>query len=230
MTRPFPTAIVPGPRHSIAVAGDSITENQTLLVPQHLMWPAVLQTLLRAQGARVRSRNFARNGRTTTQMLAAKANLTYFDVPEVFICFGGVNDPGAPIVGAVTQSNIEAMIQHCFDAGTDYAVVVNTQYLNWTTGGDTVATPGATYATLRTFQLAAVTAKAITYPGRVAYCDLYTYMRALIVAGTYTQGDFLWHVADANQHLNAVGQRIVADSVLATITAQSGWIDALKQG
>lgn len=228
--RPIPTSLTPGPRHSIAISGDSLTENQTLLVPQHQMWPAVLQSSLRSQGARVRSRNLARNGRTTTQMSTAKANLTYFDVPKVYICFGGVNDPGNSIVGATTQANIEAMIAHCFAAGTQYAVVVSTQYLNWSSGGDTINTPGSTYATLRTFQQAAVTAKAVTYPGRVAYCDLYTYMRALIVAGTYTQGDFAWHTADSNQHLNAIGQAIVADAVLATITAQTGWLDDLKKG
>ena len=116
------------------------------------------------------------------------------------------------------------------DAGTTYAIVVSTQFVNWSAGGDTLNTPGATYATLRTFQQAAATAKATTYPGRVAYCDLYTYMRNLIVAGTYAEGDHLWHTADMNQHLNVAGEAIVADAVLATIQAQTGWLAALKAG
>lgn len=230
MVRPIPGTPTPGPRHTIAITGDSLSENQTLYVPQHLMWPAVLQGLLRDAGARVRVRNFARNGNTTTNMLTRVANYTTFDVPKVFVCFGGVNDPGNGIVGATTQGNIEAMIEHCFDAGTTYAIVVSTQYLNFSTGGDTLLTPYGNYATLRPFQQAAVTAKNATYPGRVAYCDLYTHMRSLIVAGTYAQGDFAWHTADANQHFNAVGEAIVADAVLATVEAQDGWLTALRKG
>lgn len=228
MTRPILANPSPGPRHSIAVTGDSLTENQTLYVPQHLMWPAVLQTSLRSAGARARLRNFARNGNTTTNMLTRVADYSYFDVPKMMIIMGGVNDPGAAIAGATTQANIEAMIAALFALGTRYAVVVSTQYLNWSSGGDTVSTPYSTYATLRPFQQAAVTAKAITYPGRVAYCDLYTFMRALIVSGTETQGSFSWHVADSNQHLNVLGEAYVAAAVLATITAQTGWLAALE--
>ena len=55
------------------------------------------------------------------------------------------------------------------------------------------------------------------------YVDFHAYMRALIVAGTYTQGDATaWHVAVGNTHLNNVGEQILADAIYAAMQA-AGW-------
>lgn len=212
------------PRLTVAAIGDSLTYNHTLGVPMELFHPERVAVGLRALGAPVRSRNFGRSGDTTTQMLARISALTAIDTPKLAIIWGGVNDPGNSIVGSTTQSNITAMGTTLLNAGVEYLVVLNTQYLNYSSGGDSTGSPYSTYATLRPYQEAATDALETSYPGQVAFCDLYAYMRALIVAGTYTQGDHLWHVADSNQHLNAVGEQIVADAVLATIEAQTGWV------
>lgn len=232
MVRPIPATNDIGPRYTIATIGDSLSENTTLGVPMHLMWPALLQASLRAVNARVRVRNFARNGNTTTQMLTRVANLTQWDTPKMVIVFGGVNDPGNGINAATTESNIEAIIEHCFDAGTTYAVVVSPQFLNYTSGGESTAQskPAGGYEAVYDAQVEAVTDAEATYAGRVVFCDLWDYMRDLIVAGTESLASASWHVAGTNQHLNTLGQRYVAAAVQATITAQSGWIAALSRG
>jgi hypothetical protein len=139
----------------------------------------------------------------------------------------GVNDPGNSIAGATTQANLVTMAETLFDAGTEYVIIGNTQYINWSTGGDTIDTPESTYATVRTFQLAAANALIAAHPGKVAYCDIYGYMRQLIVDGDETQGSFSWHTADSNQHLNPLGEQYVADAMLETILSQYGWIEML---
>lgn len=228
MPRPQLANPAVGHRYTLAAMGDSLTHNPTLGVPAYALWPQVLAGRLTTLRARVRARNFAKNGNTSTQMVARMPEMTAIDIPTLAIIMAGVNDPGASITGATTQANIESMVNTEMTAGTQYAVIVSTQYLNYSTGGDTLSTPYATYATLRTFQQAAATARAAAYPGRVAYCDLYAYMRNLIVNGTETQGSFSWHVADANQHLNVLGNQYVAAAVLATIQAQPGWLAALQ--
>lgn len=112
--------------------------------------------------------------------------------------------------------------------------VVSTNYLNWTTGGDTTGTPYATYATVRAAQQAAVTAENVAVGGvaSVIYVDLYGFQRARILAGTdpnFAGGTYVqatsWHVADSNQHHNAYGHLLVAQSVLAALPA--AWVTAL---
>jgi lysophospholipase L1-like esterase len=230
MPRPIIASPAPGPRHTLAAMGDSLTHNTTLYVRPDQFWPAVLADLLTAQGCRVRSRNFGQSGQSTAGAIARFGLMTRYDVPTLGVIWIGVNDPGNGIAGATTQANITAMAETLFEAGTAYVIIGNTQYVNWSTGGDTLETPGATYATLRTYQAAAADALIAAHPGKVAFCDIYTHMRNLIVDGTYAQGDAAWHVADGDQHLNAAGEAIVADAMYATIAAQPGWIDALKRG
>lgn len=106
-------------------------------------------------------------------------------------------------------------------------MVVSTQFLNYS-GGDTTGTPYASYVNVRAAQVAAAAAEG-------AVCvDLYNAMRDLIVTGVvpdmssvYTQAR-AWHVASANQHLNQFGHEIVAQTVVRSIIAQPGWVEALK--
>jgi lysophospholipase L1-like esterase len=160
--------------------------------------------------------------------------MTRVRVPRLGIIFGGVNDPGSSITQGQTQANIEAMIQTLFDAGAAYAMVVSPQYLYWTTGGDSTSQtkPGGTYGSVYDAQVAAVAARAAANTAKsVAFCDLWTWMKGLIVGGAEpTPGTAAWHVQDTNQHFNAKGHRYVRDAVLATIQAQSGWVAALANG
>jgi lysophospholipase L1-like esterase len=215
-------------KYTLSVIGDSLSFNYILGVKPEQFWPTVLVANLRSLGALIKARNYGKSGNTTTQMVARIAAMTQHEVPDIGIIWGGVNDPGSSIVGATTQSNITSMVQTLLTAGCSKVIVLNTQYLNYSSSGDTTGTPYATYATLRPFQKAAVDSFASSNPGQVVLCDLYTYMRALIVAGTETQGSFSWHVADSNQHLNVLGNNYVAAAVLATIQAQTGWVNSLS--
>lgn len=110
-------------------------------------------------------------------------------------------------------------------------VVVTANYLNYTTGGDTLTTPFATYAPVRQAQADAVTQQNVTVGGlpSVVLANLYAYQRARIVAGTdpdfsavaYDQARS-WHATQNNQHHNQYGHALVAECVTAAVVA-AGW-------
>lgn len=203
--------------HSISCMGDSLTHNHTLSVPVYQLYPAQLQQLLQDEDCNVVVRNFGRSGNTTQQMITRFPAMTQFQIPDIGIIFGGVNDPGNSITQAQTQANIESMITSLQNSGVSKIMVVSAQYLNFSTGGDTLSTPYAAYAPVRQAQQDAANAHS-----GVVFVDLYTYLRNRIVNGQDTQGAFSWHVADANQHFNSYGCGLVAQCVLASIQSQ-GW-------
>jgi lysophospholipase L1-like esterase len=207
--------------HSISCMGDSLTHNHTLSVPVYSLYPAQLQQLLQNQGCNVVVRNFGRSGNTTQQMITRFPAMTQFQVPDIGIIFGGVNDPGNGITQSQTQANIESMITSLQGSGVSKIMVVSTQYQNFSSAfsstGDTLTTPYPTYATIRQAQQAAVN----NHPG-VIYVDLYNFLRNRIVNGQDAAGSYSWHVADGNQHFNTYGCGLVAQCILASIQAQ-GW-------
>lgn len=111
--------------------------------------------------------------------------------------------------------------------GVKYIVVVSTNYLNFTAGGDTPSTPYAANATIRTAQQAAVTAE--TGNGTtVTYADLYAAQKALITGSSVPDFSAVaydqtksWHYKQDNQHHNAFGHSLVAATVrgAAALTA-----------
>lgn len=213
----------------VANIGDSLSYNIGFSSPEpYQFWAKQLETSLRGLGCNVISINGGISGNTTTMMVNRKAMLVSQGVPSLGIVWGGVNDPGNSIVGDTTQANIETLIQTILTSGCDKVLVINTQYLNFSTGGDTTTDPYDTYATLRGFQVEAVSSFATSNPGQVVLVDLYGYMKSLIVNGTETQGSFSWHVADSNQHLNLLGNTYVHNIVLSTLQAQDGWIADLQ--
>lgn len=142
------------------------------------------------------------------------------DAITVSVPFGAPPSAGQT-VAPDTQINLQTMVASLVASGCSRNVILGLHYYNYTALADTTSVELAANATLRGLQRAAATASG------AVYCDLYAYMRALILAGTVTQGSFSWHVADSNLHLNAYGEGIVADAVLQTIQAQTGWIAAL---
>lgn len=111
------------------------------------------------------------------------------------------------------------------DRGCDRVVVVGNHYLNYSSGGDTLSTPVAVYddvTGIRAQQAAAAAAEG------VVFADLYTFLKARIQAGLDVQGDYAWHFANSNIHLNAYGNDLVAECLYQVVAGQSGWIDALK--
>jgi lysophospholipase L1-like esterase len=300
---------------TITCLGDSLTGNYAWGVPYTLMWPEVLAGKLRALSppCLVKARNFGHSGNTTgpysgevhnpgDDLIGRLGNMTTWEIPEIAILWGGVNDPGNGIAGYVTdtvqagstagivnvanggqfhagqavvidgvlatvasiagnaltlasalpnapvtgravqqgtQANLQWMIGQLKAAGVARCIVLNTQYLNYSgAAGDTLTTPFAAYNTLRPFQAAAVSSYAGDPAIAVVLADLYGYLRGLIQAGApvvyngvsypMAQGNVNWHVADGNQHLNALGNELVARFLLSVIQAQPGWVAALQ--
>lgn len=102
-------------------------------------------------------------------------------------------------------------------------ILLSTNYLNWTTGGDNA---GASTFYAPNVAIRAATQAAATAEG-VVYGDLFGFQAGLIAAGETTQGSNSWHAIPDNQHHNAYGHGTVARCVVATIQAQSGWLAAL---
>ncbi len=114
---------------------------------------------------------------------------------------------------------------------TSKIVVVGMHLLNFTPGGETPSSQLAAWDSstgLRSAQIAAATAENVG-GAAVVYSDTYAFMGALITSGQETQNSASWHFADGDTHLNLLGEQYIAQSILATIQAQSGWIDALKR-
>ena len=136
--------------------------------------------------------------------------------------------PDPPVAG---QTAVIDTVQNLIDIGLAMKALGYTRlligthpYLNYTTGGDTLAAQQSLALTTRTAQNAAYASLASS--SGAVLVDFYTWMRSLIVAGTVTQGSFSWHVADGNVHLNAYGEQILCDCLAAAIP--QAWIDALQ--
>lgn len=128
---------------------------------------------------------------------------------------------GAPSAGTTvaldTAEGIVKIVQAMRESGVPKVVIVGQHYMNWAAGGETIALPISEYANIRAAQKNAANRLG------VPYVDLFLYMGSLISSGAYAQGDDLaWHVAAGNTHLNATGEQIVADAVMATILPL-GW-------
>lgn len=103
-------------------------------------------------------------------------------------------------------------------------IVVSTNYLNFTTGGDNVGagTYHAGNQAIRALLQAAVAAEG------AVYADLFALQAAAITSGETTQGSNSWHCSTDNQHHNAYGHDTVARAVVAAVVAQNGWLAALS--
>lgn len=210
---------------TILCLGDSQTLALSNGVYASEYWPAQLQIQGLAAGYSLDCINCGNSGWTTTQLLAIALDRIQRFAPTIFVIYAGVNDPGNGISGATTQSNIQAMIDIAIANGVQYISVVNTNYLNYSSGGDNAGagTYYSTYVTLRTYQAAAVTAWQAANPtlaSKVGYCDLFTYQKNLVLAATsgWVQGTFGSHVADGNQHANARGEAATGACVLTALT------------
>lgn len=222
----------------VAAMGDSLTMHHTSIVRPWEFWPYRVAEALGTERQPFRARNFGIGGDATQY-----TSVTYpgmrdrievmwrYGVPDIAVVWGGRNDAAAGF-SANTTANLTAMAHALMGAGCERLVLCSTHYQNYTTVGDSTPAPAGAQATRWNAQKAAYDAVAPTYPDKVAWCDLYGFMRGIL--GTtyrgvaYAQGDYKWHVADLNTHLTAAGEQIVADAIMATITAQPGWLAALR--
>lgn len=209
----------------IEFMGDSITQNYAYNIQIHHYFPTVLQDKLNALGCNMLSRNFGISGNTTTQMLARFSAMLQFGTPQIAVIYGGINDGTAY---ETITNNLKTMATTMLNAGSK-VIICLVHYNNYTADGSATELPEGATLLLHNAQKQAYTDLSALYPGDIAYCDFYAYMRNLIDTGVVAQGDWsAWNVADKNVHLNANGQNVLADALLATIQAQTGWITLLK--
>lgn len=140
------------------------------------------------------------------------------------------------------KANIESMTDFLLEAGCPKVVVCSTHFQNFNGGGDNSA-GNVPYPAPQTglrldlwnAQRAAALETAAAWPGKVAFCNLYAAMHNALTnpnnpfhQANQAGVDAFWHVAAANTHLNALGNRIVAHALLATLQSQTGWLNDLK--
>lgn len=181
-------------------------------------------TVSTGTGARFSIGNFIDVGGRTSVVSGVSS-----DQITVSPALSGTPNVGDYVIGP-TKNNIQTILTALANAGCTRLIAMNTQYKNYTAGGDTTGTPEPFYAALRAYQASAVSTW--TAPAgsgaAVVLCDVYAFMKSLITGGYETQGSNSWHAVANNQHLNALGESYVALAVLATIQAQSGWLAALQ--
>lgn len=108
--------------------------------------------------------------------------------------------------------------------GCNRIVIMGQHYLNWSSGGDALASPYALWDAstgIRAEQSAAAAAEGVVYG------DLYAYLRQRIVDGKDVQGDYAWHYANSDVHFSQYGASLVADYLMGLIAVQDGWLGAL---
>lgn len=130
---------------------------------------------------------------------------------------------GAPAAGTAvtvdTQKNLEALAAYADAQGIEHVLICGMHFLNWNAGGDTTAVERAAEAALRDIQEAAAA------NAGAKFVSFYDWMKQLILDGQYAAGDDLaWHVGIGDQHLNEVGESILADAIEAAIR-EEGWLD-----
>lgn len=129
---------------------------------------------------------------------------------------------GAPAAGTSvtldTQGNLEVMVNALRAAGVSRVLLMDQHFMNWASGGDTLAVERADLAELRAKQAAAASSTGSDL------LSLYASFRAKVADGTYAEGnDTAYHTAVGNIHLNETGLQAVADFVEAKLIAL-GWV------
>lgn len=230
MPRKIQTTYTRYPTKTLASIGDSLTFNPTYAVRSTQYYTCRAAVGLNALGCVVRDRDFGVSGQTSTQMAARAAVLTRFGTPTLGVVWAGHNDVSNGINAATTTANIKSLAETLFAGGASYVVVCSTHYWNFSTP-DPWPISGARQ-TLWNAQNQAYTDELALHPGLVAWVDLYGFMHGILGTTyrgvTYASGDYKWHVADNDVHLNAAGEQIVADAIVAAVQAQSGWVAGLS--
>lgn len=221
------TKTTPQPMRILCM-GDSQTKAFTYGVNANEFWPSQLQTIGLSSGYSIITYNcgnsgWVSNNNSTNGVGSIIVGRLKRFRPHMTIINIGVNDLGNGIANTQTQTNIQYMIDASISNGSSYVLIVSTNYLNWSSGGDNVGfgTTGyyTAYQNLRQYQLAAANYGQTTYgASKVGYCDLYTYQSNLISNGQWTQGIATFgHVEDLNQHMNYIGHNACANAIWSSI-------------
>jgi lysophospholipase L1-like esterase len=161
--------------------------------------------------------NLGVSGDTTANMRQRIEQTLSAGQPEIVVVFGGGNDAQRGVDPVETERNLTFMAEWLRDRGIRKIVLMGPPLVNWEPTPDWVSSADQVRTALRDV--------AERY-GAVSV-DLTRFLRRRIERGEdpdfsrvpYTQSRS-WHVEAGDPHLNAYGQRLVAEAFLA---ATAGW-------
>jgi lysophospholipase L1-like esterase len=161
--------------------------------------------------------NLGVSGDTTADMRQRIEQTLSGGQPEIVVLFGGVNDAQRGVDPEETLRNVAFMAQWLRDHGIRKIVLMGPALVNWQPTPDWVSSAD---------EVQMVLSDVAERYGAICV-DLARFLRRRIERGEdpdfsrvrYTQSRS-WHVEAGDPHLNAYGQRLVADAFLA---ATAGW-------
>lgn len=161
--------------------------------------------------------NLGVSGDTTGDMRRRIEQTLSEGQPEIVVVFAGTNDACRRVDPAETERNVAFMARWLRDHGIRKIVLIGPALMNWQPTPDWVRSADEVRRVLRD----------VAERYAAIYVDLDQFLRDRIERGEdpdfsrvrYTQSRS-WHVAVGDPHLNAYGQRLVAEAFLAST---AGW-------
>src|SRR5947208_536071 len=189
----------------LVAIGDSNTDPQCAYTLPSQVW-------LRIVGREgYKTVNLGVSGDTTGDMRRRIEQTLSEGQPEIVVVFGGVNDAQRGVDPAETERNVTFMVEWLRDRGIRNVVLIGPALVNWQPTPDWVSSAD---------ELGRMLGDVAERYG-APYVDLALFLRGRIERGEdpdfsrvrYEQSRS-WHVEAGDPHLNAYGQRLVAEAFL----------------
>lgn len=195
----------------LVAIGDSITDPRAAYTLPHHVW-------LRIVGREgYKTVNLGVSGDTLGDMRRRIDQTLSEGQPEIVVVFGGVNDAQRGVDPAETERDVTFIAEWLRDRGIRKVVLITPPLVNWQPTPDWVSSAEEVRMVLRDVaeRYGAVCVDlALFLGGRIERGEDPDFSRV-----RYTQSRS-WHVEAGDPHLNAYGQRLVAEAFL---TATAGW-------
>lgn len=191
----------------LVAIGDSHTDPSAAFTRPGQVW---LRIVARAG---YRTLNLGKSGDSTAQMRARIGQALVEGRPEIAVIFGGGNDALRNVDPTETERNVAFMIEWLRDHGVGRIALIGAVQLNWRE-----TPPWQPAVDCVNTVLAGLAAR-----NSVVFVDLAGYLAERIARGEdpdfsavpYRQSRS-WHVYGGDPHLNAYGQRLIAEAFLAS--------------
>jgi lysophospholipase L1-like esterase len=190
----------------LVAIGDSHTDPRCAYTLPRQVW-------LRIVGrAGYRTVNLGVSGNTTGDMRRRVAEVLSEGQPDIGVLFGGANDARFGVDPVQTERNVTFMVRWMRDHGIQRVALIGPPLVNLQSIPDWISAEDEVRTVLRD----------VAERSGAAYVDLAHFLRGRIDRGDdpdfslvgYAQSRS-WHVEDGDPHLNAYGQRLVAEAFLA---------------